>query len=59
LAASLGAVAYILKPKEPDILWQEVEETLAGGGNLQTAVESILFKAGEPRVGLSSSLEID
>jgi len=36
LAASLGAEAYILKPKEPAELWREIEEVLKKGGNLKT-----------------------
>ncbi len=36
LAASLGADAYIIKPKEPAELWREVEEILDQGGNLTT-----------------------
>ena len=41
LAASLGAAAYILKPKPPGELWREVEETLAKGGNLKTVASGV------------------
>ena len=38
LAASLGADAYIFKPKPPAELWAEVEAALAQNGNLKTVV---------------------